>query len=207
MGFWYTRDTHAGGTQVYRETESRLRYTGGQKSKAGVFAHRCTGSDPDFRVRTPVWPCVHLSRTCALLPELAYATLVISIPFLPYSLPAPHSLFFLFLFLLLYRRLSLTHSAHQPRVLAHTFCSCTTNAIHRYLLPIRRNDIAEPPSFNFPDLLDITRGCHAVYKRPRINDPLALRERNFLLRNLCALLFGGYDFEFRYLDRRTNATL
>ena len=119
----------------------------------------------------------------------------------------PPTLFFLFLFLLLYRRLSLTHSAHQPRVLAHTFCSCTTNAIHRYLLPIRRNDIAEPPSFNFPDLLDITRGCHAVYKRPRINDPLALRERNFLLRNLCTLLFGGYDFEFRYLDRRTNATL
>lgn len=31
--------------------------------------------------------------------------------------------------------------------------------------------IAEP-SFNFPDLLDITRGCHAAYKRPRINDLL-----------------------------------
>lgn len=49
---------------------------------------------------------------------------------------------------------------------------------------MRRNDIAEPPSFNFPDLLDITRGCHAAYKRPRINEPLVLRERNFLLRNL-----------------------
>lgn len=55
---------------------------------------------------------------------------------------------------------------------------------------MRRNDIAEPPSFNFPDLLDITRGCHAAYKRPRINEPLALRERNFLLRNLSVpLLF------------------
>lgn len=72
---------------------------------------------------------------------------------------------------------------------------------------MRRNDIAEPPSFNFPDLLDITRGCHAAYKRPRINDPLALRERNFLFRNLYALLFGGYGFEFRYLGMRTNAIL
>lgn len=70
-----------------------------------------------------------------------------------------------------------------------------------------RNDIAEPPSFNFPDLLDITRGCHAAYKRPRINDPLALQERNFLLRNLCALLFGGYGFQFRYFGMKTNATL
>lgn len=72
---------------------------------------------------------------------------------------------------------------------------------------MRRNDIAEPPSFNFPDLLDITRGCHAAYKRPRINDQLALRERNFLLRNLYAPLLGGYGFESRYLGTRTNAIL
>jgi hypothetical protein len=53
---------------------------------------------------------------------------------------------------------------------ARTFCHRATNAplIHTgsYLpLPPRRDDIAESPAFNFPDLLDITR------KRARRSEP------------------------------------
>jgi len=67
---------------------------------------------------------------------------------------------------------SLAHSRAPFVVAQQTRCNIQV-PLPTYL-PMRRNGIAELPSFNFPDLLDITRGCHAAYKRPRINDQLAL---------------------------------
>lgn len=92
-----------------------------------------------------------------------------------YRFPTSPSLFLSFSLSLL------THTQHSPIpphsrapfVVARDKRAVIYRYLYRYLPTyVVQRYIAEPPSFNFPDLLDITRGCHAAYKRPRINDLL-----------------------------------
>lgn len=133
---------------------------------------------------------MHLSRTCAPLPESAYATLVISIPDLSVSL----SLF----------RLSPTHThtrgirqSRAPFVVARD----KRAIIYRYL-PTRCNGISRNRRVSISPIYSILRAVVT----PRINDRESttrystLRKRNFLLRNLRSRRYGfEFDISIREL--------
>lgn len=129
---------------------------------------------------------MHLSRTCAPLPESAYATLVISIPDLSVSLPLSLS------------RFSPTHThihvalANPARSRAPFVVARDKRAVIYRYLPTRCNGISRNRRVSISPIYSILR----VVVTPRINDRESttcystLRERNFLLRNLRSRRYG-----------------
>lgn len=148
MGEWDRR----GRADLRRHRRPKIR---SGRIRASVYRIRSGFPCADTRVTL----CVHLSRTCA--PQPAYATPhVISIPDLS-SLPFSS----LFELCLSFASLSTRRHSQSARLLARTRTRAhlLLNAplIYTGMVPVPRythlysswrNDIAEPPSFNFPDL-------------------------------------------------------
>jgi len=160
MGFWYT-PRYARGTRAreHRETKSdahRRPKIRSWRIRASVCRIRSGFPCADTRVTL----CAFEQDVCSAAGvRVCNARHIDSRPLcLSFSLsPLTHAY---------------TYTWHSP--IPRTFCSRARQTRHNIQVPAYavQRYIAEPPSFNFPDLLDITRGCHAAYKRPRINDPL-----------------------------------